>query len=418
LDWHKILFNLYFTGVSLAGLVILAFAFQNLNPDNIYVYLFWIAVFVIAEMKTVPFDVKGGQVSVGFAINLAMLMIYGTSSSIVITSVGSALADIIGRRGWQKVVFNTAQYSISLFAAGMVYEKLSPADQHILAVNQYIVPFIFTTLTFVIFNITLVAIIVSLSLKIALIDIIKMDLGMNVLFLTSLAPLSLLMVILYINEPWSIILILPPLALAHNSFKNYLKLRQQTRTTIELLADVVDRRDPYTASHSFRVAKYAEQIARQMGLPYEQIENVIMAGRVHDLGKIGVSDDILLKPAPLTDIEYKHMKNHPKIGYNILSSLEMYENLLSFVLYHHERMDGCGYPHGLNANSIPLGARILAVADSFDAMTSDRPYRKAMSEEKAFQELKKNSGTQFDPKVVDAFIEVWEREKAVRERYQ
>jgi len=242
----------------------------------------------------------------------------------------------------------------------------------------------------------------------------KMDLGMSVLFLTSLAPISLLMVILYSREMWSVVLILPPLALAHNGFENYLKLRKQTRETIEFLADVVDKRDPYTASHSYRVANYVERIAKEMQLPYEQIERLVMAGRVHDLGKIGINDRILQKPNKLTDSEYKDMKTHPEIGYQVLSPLEMYKDILNIVLYHHERVDGKGYPRSLNSKNIPMGAKIIAVADSYDAMTSDRPYRKAMNEEDAIQELINCRGSQFEADVVDAFVRVLIREKQSR----
>lgn len=412
MDWRKIGFNLYFFSISIIGVSIFIFSICNLNI-NMYLYLLWIVLFVAIEMRPISLDVKG-QVSLGFALNLAILMIYGTWSSIFVTGVGSAIADIIGKRGWQKAVFNSAQYSISLLIAGMVYMKLCPSSMETFTIGHHIIPFIFTALTFVIINFLLVVIIVSLSFRISLKDVVMMDLGMMTLFLTSLAPMSLLMTILYTNEPWSIILILPPLALAHNGFENYLKLRKQTRSTIELLAEVVDRRDPYTASHSARVAAYAEQIAKEMGLSYELVNDVIMAGRVHDLGKVAISDEILLKSEPLTDVEYKEMKKHPEIGYNILSPLDMYKKMLSFVLYHHERVDGRGYPRGLQGTNIPLGARILAVADSFDAMTTNRPYRKAMCEEAAIEELIKNRTMQFDPQVVDAFVRVWTREKKAR----
>jgi len=410
LNLHKLIFNTYFGGVSLLGLSIFFFHLLKFDFNLIYLYILWTAIFVIIELRPVSLDVKG-QVSLAFALILAILMIYGTSFSIIVSAVGTALADIIGKRGWQKVIFNSSQYSISLLAAGTVYEKFISASVQFNVIDEHILPFIFAATTIVVINFLLVAIIVSLSYRMPLLDVIKMDVGMIALFLVSLAPMSLLMAILYTNKPWSIILILPPLALAHNGFENYLKLRKQTRSTMELLADAVDKRDPYTASHSARVAGYAQKIAKEMGLPYQQIEDISMAGRVHDLGKIGVKDFILQKNGRLTEEEYKEMQSHPQTGYNILSPLKMYKDVLLFVLYHHERIDGKGYPYGLDAKRIPLGARILAVADCFDAMTTDRPYRKAMSAEEAFKELINNSGSQFDPGVVQAFIRIWEKEQ-------
>jgi len=410
LNLQKVIFNIYFYGVTLSGLTILFVACKNFNPDLLQFYIIWITLTTIIEMRPVSLNTKG-QVTLSFALNLAIMMIYGTWFSVITAGISNALVDLIGKRGWKKILFNSTQYSITLFAAGLVYFKFSPSTFDNFTINQHIIPFILAACTYVFVNFLLVSVIVSLSYKIPLLDVIKMDLGMMILFLTSLAPISLLMAILYTNEPWSVVLVLPPLALAHNGFENYLNLRKQARTTFELLADAVDKRDPYTASHSFRVAAYAEKIAEEMGLPFEQKENIAIAGRVHDIGKIGISDTILQKPGKLTEIEYSKMKTHPKTGYEILSPLELYKGALSFVLYHHERMDGKGYPSGLTGQSIPLGARILAVADSFDAMTSNRPYRKAMSDDEAVKELMRNRGTQFDPEVVDAFIRVWKKEK-------
>ncbi|MCG8403032.1 MAG: HD-GYP domain-containing protein [Firmicutes bacterium] len=299
--------------------------------------------------------------------------------------------------------------------AGAVYVKLSPPAAKGFVLNEQIVPFVVAAFTYLAVNYLLVRVIISLAEGIPLFNAIKMDLKISVLFEFSFAPIGLLMVILYeYTEPWSMLLLVPPLLLARNSFEYYLKLIKQARTTIELLADVIDKRDPYTASHSTRVADYAEKIGREMGLPYEQVEKLGMAGRVHDLGKIAISDDILQKPGRLSDEEFAKMKTHPKTGYDILSPLEIYKDLLSYVLYHHERMDGKGYPQGLNSDCIPLGARVLAVADGFDAMTSDRPYRNAKSGEEAVKELVKNRGEQFDPAVVDAFLRVWEKEGQTR----
>jgi len=176
------------------------------------------------------------------------------------------------------------------------------------------------------------------------------------------------------------------------------------------LAKAVDVRDKYTHGHSQRVAEYSVGIARNMGLSAPEVEIVQRAATLHDLGKIGVSDAVLNKPGKLSDEEFAMIRAHAANGYEILKSAPSFEFLLSGIRNHHERYDGGGYPDRLKGEEIPLVARIIAAADAYDAMTSDRIYRKALSTEKATEELRKNAGTQFDPAVVEAFLSFLERE--------
>ncbi len=189
----------------------------------------------------------------------------------------------------------------------------------------------------------------------------------------------------------------------------YGDIRQGLLNTVEALAIAVDAKDPYTQGHSERVTEYSLAIAKEMGLPKNKIEEVEIAARLHDVGKIGVSEKILGKPGKLTDKEWKIIKAHPVTSAKILEPVDFPSSIISSVLSHHERLDGKGYPNGLSKDKIPLGASIIKVADAYDAMTSDRPYRKALSEEKAISELKKHEGTQFHPDVVEVFLKVHER---------
>src|SRR3954451_6505228 len=175
------------------------------------------------------------------------------------------------------------------------------------------------------------------------------------------------------------------------------------------LTEVLDIRDAGTASHSQTVGRYAEQIARGLGLSEELVERVKLAGILHDVGKIAVPDGVLRKPGPLDDDEFEQMKKHPEVGALIVDGADM-KDVASWVIAHHERPDGRGYPHGLIGDEIPLEARILAVADAYEAMTVDRVYRAALPVEKAREELVRCSGTQFDPRVVEVFLEALERD--------
>jgi HD-GYP domain-containing protein (c-di-GMP phosphodiesterase class II) len=171
----------------------------------------------------------------------------------------------------------------------------------------------------------------------------------------------------------------------------------------------MDMRYPFTVGHSVRVARYAKDIAREMGLDAAFQKTLGFAGRVHDIGKVGIPRACLEKQGKLTDNEMKEIQKHPLLSHEIISEVPGLHNVATIVLYHHERMDGHGYPHGLVGEGIPLGSRILCVADSFDAMTSERSYKPAMEVEKSLLELEQGTGTQFDPVVVQAFVASFRR---------
>jgi putative nucleotidyltransferase with HDIG domain len=170
-----------------------------------------------------------------------------------------------------------------------------------------------------------------------------------------------------------------------------------------LLAETLDLRDVGTARHSQTVGRYAEAIARALELPEPRIDRIRAAGVLHDLGKLGVADAVLKKPGKLTEAEWADMRRHPELGARILHHANL-RDISAWVLAHHERIDGGGYPHGLAGDDIPLEARILAVADAYEAMTADRAYRAALGHDAAQKELRACAGTQFDPRVVDAFL--------------
>ena len=198
--------------------------------------------------------------------------------------------------------------------------------------------------------------------------------------------------------------------------KQLAEKHQQLRTayvqTIRALSEAVDAKDAYTRGHSERVGVYASKIAREMSFPKDVIERVYIAGLLHDVGKIGVRDAVITKPERLTPAEYDEIKAHPEIGYRILEPVEFLRDVAPCVRHHHEWFDGSdrGYPDRLRGDQIPLPSRIILVADTVEAMTSDRPYRKALTLEAVVSEIHKYSGTQFDPKVTAPLLRLLERE--------
>lgn len=187
------------------------------------------------------------------------------------------------------------------------------------------------------------------------------------------------------------------------------KARYFYRGAIKSLSLVLEAKDRYYKGHDRRVTLYAMAMARELGLSKEHRELIYYVGLLHDIGKIGVSDCILTKTGRLTEEDWNKIKKHPEIGEIVVTPMEFLKEAGPIIRHHHERYDGSGYPDGLSGEHIPIVSRILAVADAYDAMTSTRPYRKTLTHEGAVAELKKNSGTQFDPKVMEAFLQSFAR---------
>ena len=206
-------------------------------------------------------------------------------------------------------------------------------------------------------------------------------------------------------EPWALVLLATPVALIYVSLREVSRVRTRTRDAIFELADLLDRRDPYTHGHSQRVAEYAERVALHMRLSPAQVDLVRESGRLHDLGKIGTPDEVLRKPSALAGHELVAMRAHAEYGARILSNLPDFWEGAALVAAHHERKDGRGYPRGLRGDEIPLEVAIIAVADAYDAMATARPYRPAMTWTEIRRELEAGGGTQWDASVVRAFLE-------------
>jgi HD-GYP domain-containing protein (c-di-GMP phosphodiesterase class II) len=179
--------------------------------------------------------------------------------------------------------------------------------------------------------------------------------------------------------------------------------KQQTLAMACSLISLIDLRDRYTGGHSARVANYVRGITVQMGMVEDEAEQIVLAASLHDIGKIGVPDHVLLKPGKLTEEEFEWIRKHPEWGWMAVRNVEGFHEASLLLLHHHERLDGKGYPGGLKGSAIPLGARLIAVADSFDALTTDRPYRPGRSVDAALAEIRRCAGPQFDPDVVNAF---------------
>ena len=198
-----------------------------------------------------------------------------------------------------------------------------------------------------------------------------------------------------------------PAAIAIKNAQYVDKLESAYQGTLVMTANAIEARDHYTVGHTWRVTNFALAIARELGWDHEKLRECEMGGVLHDVGKIAIDDNILRKPGGLNDDEYEKMKVHPERGARMMQDVPALASLIPYALYHHERYDGEGYPFGLTGEEIPIEGRLIAVADTFDAMTSNRPYRKGLSPEIAVAELEKGKGTQFDPVIVDAMVRAY-----------
>ena len=208
----------------------------------------------------------------------------------------------------------------------------------------------------------------------------------------------------YAESPWSLLYFPLLVWVFYKGFGLYAKLHTETQNALVALANSLERRDPYTFEHSARVADFTRHMAQYLKLAEEQLNLIVSAAQVHDLGKISIDNRILFKEGPLTEDERREVNKHAAAGAELAEQFSMYRDGAAIIRSHHERWDGTGYPDGLAGEAIPLGARIIAVADVYDAMTSDRPYRAALPHGVAAAELVRGRGTQFDAEIVDVFL--------------
>ena len=255
-----------------------------------------------------------------------------------------------------------------------------------------------------------ISIVIGLEQGLSPLRVWQVNFMWTIFHLLALLPFGALLAVVYFAAgPWGILLFFIPLLLARYSFKLYVDMRRDHFDFVRALTGVIDEIDPYTRQHSLRVAEYSVRLARGLGLPESEVLTIEYAALVHDLGKVDFRyRDILGKPGALSTDERKTLRKHPGVGADIVTKVKSLKRASEMVRSHHERPDGKGYPYGLVDKDVPLGARILNVSDAFDAMTSDRPYRPAMTIEQAVAEVKRCCGTQFDKRVVNCLVKMYE----------
>ena len=381
-------------------------------PGKWYSILFFLIISILSEYIPVSLP-AGGVITVSFPVNFVIILVYGPALAMIFEVVSVIWTIFREKESWYKPVFNSAQYSLSSGLAGMVYVFSGGAVGAQNFIN-YIIPAMLCALTYCLVNSILVATVIALDSGMSLGKVYRINIKEVLPSYLAEAPMGFIMAIIYVQIGiLGILLFFFPLLLARQSFELYTRMRKIYLDTIRTLAATIDAKDPYTHGHSERVSHLAVQLAKKLDFADTEIEYLEYAAILHDIGKIGIEDRILGKKDRLTEQEYEKIKEHPVIGASIIESIEFLKKCSKIVLHHHERYDGKGYPHGLKGEEIPRASRLLAVVDSYDAMNSDRPYRKKLSKDDILEELEREAGKQFDPVIVKIFISLLLSEKRV-----
>jgi HD-GYP domain-containing protein (c-di-GMP phosphodiesterase class II) len=384
------------------------------DPMTVVKIVFMGILIAIGEASPVVLPNNLGTVSVSLPISIAVAVLYGPEVGMWMASLGTLRKqDLTGKIKMKYVLFNRAMIAISMYSFCYIYDALGGTYATI-AFSQGFIPFVVAACVYTVVNAILATGWWSLHFSQGFWVVWRSNIRWGLPNMMALVPVGMVMVLAAQSQeggPWLLILFYLPIMVSKYSLDKYMELRTAYREMAAALSNAIDARDSYTRGHSERVSEYAARLAAALKLPDDQIDTIRYVGLLHDVGKVGIRDAIMKKQGTFTLDEYEEMKNHANIGADMLAGLKFLGKGQDWVRYHHERWDGHGFPKGLAGEEIPIEARILACADSFDAMTTDRPYKAKMDLEAAKRELLRCSGTQFDPKVVEAMVKVIDKMK-------
>jgi HD-GYP domain-containing protein (c-di-GMP phosphodiesterase class II) len=374
------------------------------SPLRVAVFMTATFLAILLELKPtrLSFGREVSEIALSSALYLPTLLLAGWPFAVLLALFANLTSDVQLGKAWYKVLYNAANATFSLWLAGSFFNAVTSDLQSPLLVPAGLGAALLAGFLYTGTNILLVALPIAtvqgLPYRSVLIPYVR---GVAPFF-AGVTSVSVAIAALWQIHPLSAALLLPALLTAKLAYDNYVRLRLETDNFLHALADAVDLRDPYTAQHSVRVADLARPLGERLGLQGGVLWGLHAVARVHDVGKITVPDAVLLKAGPLDPKEYEEMKGHVEAGVRILQNISLYRESLDILAQHHERLDGSGYPLGLKGDEIIFPARVLAVADAYDAMTTDRPYRRAKTPEEAVRELYRVAGKEYDLNVVRA----------------
>lgn len=399
------------------AMIIYILLILNFDITDYKMLMFWIILATIVESLLILLPNNSVGVSVGYAINLATVIIGGPLFATTASFLGLLFrAPKIAGRGYvhalntpaYKVIFNISQSIIVTSFISIVYLLTGGV------IGEFsIIPTILILLIGILLNTTIISGFLTFATKQSFKRVWINNIKGMFASAVSVGTMGIIVALAYIGYGYgAVILFFGPLLLARYSFKLYIEMRGLYISTIQALNKTLEAKDPYTSGHAARVEKFAVDLAEAYNMPFKSIQNIKTASILHDIGKVGIDDSILNKATKLSQEEFENIMKHPTIGADIISNVDFLKNITGIVRHHHERYDGKGYPDGLLGDAIPIEACILTIADSYDAMTSDRPYRKALTNEQALEEIRLNVGKQFHPALAEKFIDLMNHQGA------
>jgi HD domain-containing protein/MASE9 protein len=347
-------------------------------------------------------DVEEPKFSFSSAVHLAAVLLLGAWAAVLVAVFGVLIVDRLRGSPWGKVVFNAAVFALATLAAGAAFH-FAGGEPGSLSLPADFWPIAAAAVAYGAVNAVLVTLMIAFWSGAPLQGALRRSLGATTASSTAEAALGVLLALCALEEPWAIAAIVPLVGAAYQAHARHVQLKRETAQALATFANVIDERDPGTYRHSARVAELVRDLAWGLRLPAPEVARLESAGRLHDLGKISVDAAVIRKSGKLSGEEWAAMRRHPRLSARLLQRFKFAAGEAHAVEYHHERYDGRGY-YGVARNEIPLAAHFLIVADTFDAMCSDRPYRRGLAESKALEEIERNAGTQFHPSVAKAFV--------------
>jgi putative nucleotidyltransferase with HDIG domain len=394
--------------VAFGGLLVLPWAFPSTSDTKFWNGLIAFTLLAIAcDTSFLRMSFANINSSVAFVPFLASVMLFAHPWPMILSGATAAVVDTFVRRKPPiRIVFNTAQYMLAVGIGQLLFTSLGGrVDAH--SFSMQFMPFVVLVAAYFLVNSGSVTLAVSFASGISIRESWSRLIGSAFVYDIFSSSLGLLLAFLYVRLEFAgLAVLLLPLFFVRHIYDMNQRLEQKNREQLNLMVRAMEARDPYTSGHSVRVSEYARAMARELGLSAKQMDNVETAALLHDVGKMYEEFvPLLRKEGKLTADERRVMQSHPARGAELVStSAGLRGEVERAIRHHHENFDGSGYPDGLVGDAIPKGARVIMIADTLDAMTTDRPYRKALSFDRVVQELVKHSGTQFDPDLVRLVI--------------
>jgi putative nucleotidyltransferase with HDIG domain len=401
--------RLIFWGRVALGLAIAIWVLLPVDFGRLHLSWSWLGPLLFMVCKLLadlfPIKLRDLEFTVAGAVLVAAAIVFPEPVPVLVAIVPSVAADLLRHKSWDRTAVNAASDATTVFVAQLVYSSLDPraialdSGQGVASVTAVVLAYYF-------FSTLPPALMVSLMKRQPLLHVLRANMYSAYMDLVGLLLFGVLTAYIWTYAPRLTIILVSLGVIIYKVFELAGRLNVETVQALQTIVDVVDERDRYTYNHSLLVAEYSRLVAERLVNDPQKVETIVRAAYLHDIGKIGIADGELNKPGPLSAEEYELMKRHPAIGARILASYSQFSEGAGIVLAHQERWDGSGYPNGLRGDEIPIGARIIAVVDAYVAMTTNRPYRRALTTEQAVNELRQGIGTHFDPVVCAIFLKL------------